>query len=322
MAGAALLLALGLAALIVGAELLVRGGTAFAARIGVSPLLIGLTIVAIGTSAPELAIGIDAALQGKGALAVGNIAGTNAVNILLILGLSAALRPLAIRLQTLRLDLPVMVLAAAAMLAFSWDGRLTRTEGALLIAMGVLYTLAVILVARRESRSIKAEFAHEFGRRRFVNQQTAIELVMLAGGIVAVVAGADWLVDGAVRLARLWGVSDAFIGLTIVAIGTSAPELVTTVVSTIRNERDIAIGNLIGSSVYNIFAILGATCLFPAEGIAVGPHLIRIDIPVMLLAAVACVPVFISGRTISRLEGAMFVAAYAAYLVYLVAVWT
>jgi cation:H+ antiporter len=310
--------ALGLAALIAGAELMVRSGTALAARIGVSPLLIGLTIVAIGTSAPELAIGIDSALQGNGALAVGNIAGTNTVNILLILGLSAALRPLAIRQQTLRLDLPIMVLAAAAMLALSWDGVLTRMDGVVLVGLGVFYTYALVVAGRRQSKRVKAEFAQEFGRRRFLSRKNAVELAVLLAGIVVIVVGAEWLVDGAVELARLWGVSDAFIGLTVVAIGTSAPELVTTVVSTIRNERDMAIGNLIGSSVYNICVILGITCLVPAAGIEVGPNLIRVDIPVMLLVAALCIPVFVSGRKVSRLEGTLFVAAYCAYLAYLI----
>lgn len=309
----------GLAALVSGAELLVRGGSALAARLGISPLLIGLTVVAIGTSTPELAVGIDAALQGDGALAVGNIAGTNTVNILLILGMSAALRPLAIRMQTLRLELPVIVIASAAMLAFAWDGRLVRGEGLALILMGVGFTLAVIRVARRESLAVAQEFAREYGRARLMNRQAAAEILMLTVGIAIIVAGAGWLVDGAVALARLWHVSEAFIGLTIVAIGTSAPELVTTIISTMRGDRDIAIGNLIGSSAYNILLILGVICLVPANGVEVSRQLVRVDIPVMLAVALACIPVFVSGRQVSRLEGGLFVSAYAVYLAYLIA---
>lgn len=313
----------GLIALIAGAELLVRGGSALAARLGIPPLLIGLTIVALGTSTPELAVGIDAAIQGNGSLAVGNIAGTNTVNILLILGLSAALQPLAIRMQTLRLELPVIVVASATLLGLAWDGVLSRHDGLVLVTMGAFFTLAVIRVARRETMRVKLEFAREFGPRRpanrqLANRQAATEMLMLAGGLIVIVAGADWLVDGAVALARYWHVSDAFIGLTIVAIGTSAPELVTTIISTIRQERDIAIGNLIGSSVYNILMILGVTCLFPAEGIGVSLHLVRIDIPVMLGVALLCVPVFITGRRISRVEGCLLVGAYAVYLSYLI----
>lgn len=308
----------GLTALIAGAELLVRGGSALAARLGISPLLIGLTVVALGTSTPELAVGIEAAIQGNGSLAIGNIAGTNTVNILLILGLSAALQPLALQMQTLRLELPAIVIAATTLLAFAWDGRLSRTEGLLLVIMGAAFTLAVIRLARRESLRVKLEFAREFGSRRFANRQATTEMLMLAVGLVIIVVGADWLVEGAVDLARLWNVSDAFIGLTIVAIGTSAPELVTTIISTIRGERDIAIGNLIGSSVYNILVILGVTCLIPANGVDVSSHLIRIDIPVMLGVALLCIPVFVSGRQISRIEGGLFVSAYAAYLSYLI----
>ncbi|AIT82430.1 calcium/sodium antiporter [Novosphingobium pentaromativorans] len=308
----------GLAALIGGAELVVRGGSALAARLGIPPLLIGLTVVALGTSTPELAVGIDAAIQGNGSLAVGNIAGTNTVNILLILGLSAALQPLTIQMQTLRLELPVIVVASATLLAFAWDGVLSRLEGFVLVTMGAVFTLAVIRIARRETMKVKLEFAREFGPRRLVNRQALTEMIMLAAGLIVIVAGADWLVDGAIALARLWHVSDAFIGLTIVAIGTSAPELVTTIISTIRGERDIAIGNLIGSSVYNILVILGVICLFPAGGVVVTAHLIRIDIPVMLAVALLCIPVFISGRKISRLEGGFFVGAYIAYLSYLI----
>ncbi|WP_067105078.1 calcium/sodium antiporter [Sphingopyxis granuli] len=308
----------GLAALIAGAELLVRGGAALAARLGISPLLIGLTVVALGTSTPELAVGIEAAIQGNGSLAIGNIAGTNTVNILLILGLSAALQPLAIQMQTLRLELPAIVIAAATLLAFAWDGTLSRLEGLVLVTMGVIFTLAVIRAARRESLKVKLEFAREFGPRRLANRQAVTEMLMLAIGLVIIVVGADWLVEGAVDLARLWNVSDAFIGLTIVAIGTSAPELVTTIISTIRGERDIAIGNLIGSSVYNILVILGVTCLIPADGIDVSSHLIRIDIPVMLGVALLCIPIFVSSRKISRFEGGLFVSAYAAYLSYLI----
>ncbi|NIJ15406.1 calcium/sodium antiporter [Sphingobium vermicomposti] len=311
-------IAVGFAALIAGAELLVRGGVALAARLGISPLLIGLTVVALGTSSPELAVGIEAAIQGNGSLAIGNIAGTNTVNILLILGLSAALQPLALQMQTLRLELPAIVIAAAMLLAFAWDGRLSRLEGLLLVAMGAAFTLAVIRLARQESLQVKLEFAREFGPGRLASRQAATEMLLLALGLIIIVVGADWLVDSAVELARIWNVSDAFIGLTIVAIGTSAPELVTTIMSTIRGERDIAIGNLIGSSVYNIFVILGVTCLIPAAGVEVGSHLVRIDIPIMLGVALLCIPVFVSGRQISRIEGGLFVSAYVAYLSYLI----
>lgn len=313
--------ALGLAALVGGAELLVRAGSRLAALIGIPPILIGLTVVAVGTSTPELAVGIDAALQGKGSLAVGNIAGTNIFNILFILGLSAAFLPLAMEMRTLRFDLPVMTVAACALLAMAWNGILTRVEGAILVGAAIIYTAAVIGWARRESRAVRLDFAKEYAipASRRENGKVASNLAGLGIGIVVIVVGAEWLVDGAVELARIMGVSDAFIGLTVVAIGTSAPELVTTVISTLRQERDIAVGNLLGSSIYNILLILGITTLVQSQGIEVEPVLIYVDLPVMVATTIACVPIFISGRRITRLEGMVFVGAYIAYLTYLIA---
>ncbi len=312
--------ALGLAALVSGAELLVRAGSRLAAVIGIPPILIGLTVVAVGTSTPELAVGIDAALQGNGSLAVGNIAGTNILNILFILGLSAAFLPLAMEMRTLRFDLPVMTVAAGALLAMAWDGILTRVEGAILVGAAIIYTAAVIRRARRESRAVRLEFAKEYAipTSRCESGKVASNLAGLGLGIVVIVVGAEWLVDGAVEVARIMGVSDAFIGLTVVAIGTSAPELVTTVISTLRQERDIAVGNLLGSSIYNVLLILGITALVPSQGIEVEAVLIYIDLPVMVATTIACVPIFISGRRITRLEGMMFVGAYVAYLTYLI----
>lgn len=310
----------GLLAVIGGAELVVRGGTRIAARLGISPMIIGVTVVAVGTSTPELAIGINAALQGSGSLAMGNIAGTNTLNLLFILGLVALLRPIALRGQTLRLDLPSMITAAVLLLGLSADGDLSRLDGGILVAAGLVYTAAIVRTARRESRAVRAEFAREYAAPREARRPgaAALETLTLLAGIAVIVVGADWLVQGAVTMASTLGVSDAFIGLTVVAIGTSAPELVTAVVASIRNERDIAIGNLLGSSVYNIVFILGATALVPAGGIAVEPALIAIDIPVMVAATLLCLPVFITGRQVRRLEGALMIAVYLGYLAYLI----
>lgn len=314
----------GLAALVLGAEMLVRGGSRLAAELGIPPIIVGLTVVSIGTSMPELAIGIFSAAEGTGSLAVGNIAGTNTLNLLFILGLSALLRPLAIQMRTVRFDLPAMTVAALLMWLLVLDGVLTRTDGLVLVAAAVVYTLGVIWTARRESRLITTEFVDEYADLAEASPSTSAgrtrlgwHAALLVAGITVVVVGADWLVDGAVGIAREFGVSDAFIGLTVVAIGTSAPELVTTVVSTIRNQRDIAIGNLLGSSIYNIVLILGITVLVPANGLFVGPELVRVDIPVMVAVALVCVPIFISGRRVSRAEGAAMVAAYLVYLAFL-----
>ena len=315
MLAALTLCAAGLAVLILGAELLVSGGVRIAARMGISPMLIGMTVVAIGTSAPELAVGIDAAIKGSGDLAVGNIAGTNVVNILLILGLSAFMLPLALRPDTLRLDLPMIVAASLLLWALCADASLSRVDGLVLMAGALVYTALILNLARRDNRAARAavppaEAAPADSRR------AVLDLMALAGGIVIAVVGADLLVDGAVALARLWQVSDAFIGLTVVAIGTSAPELVTTLVSTLKRQRDIAIGNLLGSSTYNILFILGVTCVISPDAVAVNPVLLGTDIPVMVAVSLLCVPVFFSGRQVSRLEGGAFVAAYLGYLAY------
>jgi len=315
----------GLAILIMGAEFIVRGGTSLAARFRIPPLVIGLTIVAVGTSAPELAVGIDAALYGNGDLAIGNIAGTNVVNILLILGLSALMRPLALRGTTLFLDLPMIVAASLALLVMAADGSLSRGEGLVLVAASMAYTAAVVHMARRERRSEQVAAARELKSAALAPQRNGSrvrDLAVLLTGIAIVVMGADWLVRGSVDLARLWEVSDEFIGLTVIAIGTSSPELVTTLVSTIRNQRDIAIGNLLGSSAYNILFILGVTCLVPSSAIPVAPLLTAVDIPVMTAVAFLCIPVFYSGREITRAEGALFVGSYMGYFAYLLATRT
>jgi cation:H+ antiporter len=315
---------LGLAALVLGAELLVRAGTRLAALIGIPPIVVGLTVVSVGTSIPELAVGIDAARLGSGSLAVGNIAGTNTFNILFILGLSALLVPLKLELRSVRIDLPIMVASAAALLLMGWDGTLTAFEGSLLVAAAALYTLTIIRSAQRESRVIAAEFAgaYSIGPVRQPIWEFVSLSILLILGIAVVVVGADWLVKSSIELARLIEVSEAFIGLTIVAVGTSSPELVTTIVSTIRGQRDIAVGNLIGSSIYNILFILGVTLLVTPAGIQVEPALIQVDIPVMAAVALACVPIFMSGRCISRLEGGLLVTAYMVYLGYLIAART
>jgi len=308
----------GLVISLLGAEMLLRGASRLAAMLRISPLLIGLTVVSVGTSTPELAVGITAAHEGKGPLAVGNIAGTNMVNILLILGLSAWMRPLPTRALSIKLDVPVMIASAVALMAMAADGVLSRVEGGMLVLGACAYTAALVRLSRQESLALQREFAHEFSRQAVHaghgRLKGAWHATLLLVGMGLTVLGAEFLVSGAVDLARAFGVSDAFIGLTIVAIGTSAPELVTTLVATWRNDRDIAIGNLIGSSTYNILVIMGLTMMAVPGGIDVSREVLLIDLPLAALVAVACLPVFRSERRVSRQEGACFVLAYAAYL--------
>jgi len=322
---------MGLIALIVGAEMVVRGASRLAAMLGVKPLVLGLTVVSIGTSVPELAVGITASMQGSGSLAVGNIAGTNMVNILFILGLSAFLQPLPIHLQVLKLDLPMMVIAAAMMAGLSLDGTLTPFDGVLMFVAAVIYTMALLRISKRESRAVEKEFEDMCGidpgetcgidtiKRRQREKQARLKYaVMLVAGMGITVIGADWMVNGAIGIARTLNISDALIGLTIVAIGTSSPELATTVVATIRKERDVAVGNLLGSSIYNILVVLSLTCMISPGGLPVTHELMLFDIPLMTGVALACVPVFLNGKCISRMEGGMGVTLYLIYLLWLI----
>jgi cation:H+ antiporter len=311
-----LLVAGGLVALIVGADVLVRAGTGLASWLGIRPMMIGLTVVSLGTSAPELAIGIDAAVSGSPGLAVGNIVGTNLVNILLILGLSAVLAPIALDRATLRFDLPAMTAAALLLYLLSIDGALTRPDGVILLLGGVAYTAGLVQVSRRETadpdEGPAAIVAGAADRHRPLRH-----VLLLLVALVVVVVGAELLVEGAVSSARTLGVSDAIIGLTIVAVGTSAPELVTTVVSTLRGDRDLAIGNLIGSSIYNIGAVLGLTVVVAPHGVPVPDEVLAADLGLLVVVTAAAVPVFVTGTRISRIEGGLFVASYIGYLAWL-----
>jgi cation:H+ antiporter len=312
----------GLAALVAGAEVMVRGATKIASRLGITPILVGLTVVAIGTSMPELAIGVVAASEGSGALAVGNIAGANVISLLLVLGLSALMLPLAIEMRTLRLELPVMAGVAILLWVLAADGVLSRVDGLILVAGALGYTCAVVWSARRETREVANEFVEAYPNPATSGRRTALHVGMMLGGIAIIVLGAQLLVDAAVEMARGFGVSDALIGLTVVALGTTAPELVTTVVGTLRGERDIAIGNLLGSCMYNILLILGVICLVPAHGLQLPSALVRVDIPILVAVTLACIPIFISGRRVSRVEGGAMVAAYIAFVVFLLATQT
>src|SRR5262245_61586689 len=263
----ALLIVAGLAGLLLGADLLVRGGAALASHLGVRPIVVGLTVVALGTSLPELAVGIDAVRQGSAGLAVGNIVGTNLVNILFILGLSALIRPIAFERRTLRFDLPAMTVASLALWLLALDGSLTRIDGAILCLGGAAYTAGITWTSRRESAAVSADYAARSERTALQSRRgLMLRVLTLLGGIGLVLLGAEFLVDGSIEVARSLEVSEATIGLTVIAIGTSAPELVTTLTSTLRRDRDIAVGNLLGSTVYNIAVVLGITVVAaPAE---------------------------------------------------------
>ena len=314
-----LFIALGLTLLILGSELILRGTTRLALQLGVKPLVLGITIVAIGTSAPELAIGITAGAQGRGAMAVGNIAGTNVFNIMFILALSAAIKPLPIQSQILRLELPTIIISSLLMILFALDKSLSQMEGLSMVLAGIAYTIILIRVSKRETKKTVQNYEELFDVkaivrwRRLAKSRTGYFLLSIVG-IIIVVKGADWLVLGTSELARDLGVSETMIGLTIMAVGTSAPELVTTILSTIKGDRDVAIGNLLGSSIYNILIVLGISCLITPGGFPVEGELLLIDIPFMVAVVLSLIPVLITGRKISRIEGILGILFYLGYM--------
>jgi cation:H+ antiporter len=305
----------GLGLLVVGAEWLVRGASRLAAALGISPLVIGLTVVAYGTSAPEMAVSVKSAWAGQPDLALGNVVGSNVFNVLLILGASATITPLLVSSQLIRLDVPIMIGLSVLTLLLAGDGSIGRLDGAILFAGAVAYTAFQIRQSRRESAALQDEYAQEYGPKR---SSTAANLAFIAAGLVLLVLGSRWLVNGAVAFAQALGVSELVIGLTIVAAGTSLPEVATSILAAFRGERDIAVGNVVGSNIFNILAVLGLAGLAAPSGLPAPAALLRFDLPVMIAVAIACLPVFASGATIARWEGALFLFYYAAYTAYTV----
>lgn len=308
----------GLFVLIIGAEILVRGATRLAARLGVSPLIIGLTVVAFGTSSPELAVSIKAALSGQTQVALGNVVGSNIFNVLFILGLSALITPLVVAQQLIKLDVPIMIGLSLLLLVLGWDLRISRLDGLLLFSGLVVYIWFSVRHSRKETQIIKQQYASEFAMPvSGPGSNWLTQSAMIIAGLILLMTGSAWLVESATAIAKYLGVSDLIIGLTIIAAGTSLPEVVTSVIASIRGERDIAVGNIIGSNLFNIMAVLGLSSASATDGIAIPASAIRFDIPVMIAVAFACFPIFFSGGRISRWEGGLLLAYYFAYTLYL-----
>ena len=310
------LMILGLVLLVAGAEALVRGASRLAAAFGISPLLIGLTVVAFGTSSPEMAVSVMSAYSGQADLAVGNVVGSNIFNVLFILGLSAAIAPLIVSRQLIRLDVPIMIGISVLLFLLVLDGNINRLDGVLLFGGIIAYTVFQIVQARREKRA-NAE-SEEAIEKPHTPLQWLTNIGFVVGGLVLLVLGSNWLVDGAVFIAQSLGVSELVIGLTIVAAGTSLPEVATSVIASIRGQRDIAVGNVVGSNIFNILCVLGLASLVSPESINVAASALRFDIPVMIVVALACLPIFFTGRVIARWEGFVFLAYYVVYTVYLI----
>jgi len=316
----ALLLMAGLALLVAGAEFLVRGAAKLAASFGISPLVVGLTVVAFGTSSPELAVSVSAAVGGESDIAVGNVVGSNIFNVLFILGLSALIAPLVVAQQLIRLDVPIMIGISLLLPVLGIDGRIDRVDGLLLFSGVIAYTIFLIYQSRKESRGVQDEYAQEYavGEEEKTPRAWAVDLAYIVGGVILLVLGSRWLVSGAVSIAEYFGISELVIGLTIVAAGTSLPEVATSVIASLKGERDIAVGNVVGSNIFNILAVVGLTSTVTPHGVAVSLDALRFDIPIMIMVALACVPVFVTHNAIFRWEGGLFVTYYLAYCAHLV----
>jgi cation:H+ antiporter len=311
-------IAFGLVLLLAGGELLVRGAVSAAKALGVSPLLIGLTLVGFGTSTPELVTSLTAALSGSPGIAVGNVVGSNTANILFILGLAALIYPLAIDPKGFARDAIMLVASALACLAVVLYGRMSAIVGIAFIASLIVYVIYVYLQEKRVPDAAAVVAEHRCEDARPGSSNIAVSLVMAIGGIGLTIWGAGYLVNGSIALAKGLGISDTIIGLTIVAVGTSMPELVTSVMAALRKHSDVAYGNIIGSNIYNVLFILGATSVI--KPITIPEQIARFDIWVMLVATALLVIFARTGIKLQRWEGAVFVAVYAGYTTYLISI--
>ena len=310
----------GLVLLVLGAEVLVRGATQLARAMHVSPLVIGLTVVAYGTSAPELAVGVTSGLAGQPDVAIGNVVGSNIANVLLILGLSALVSPLIVSRQLIRVDVPLMVVVSVLVLLLSLDGRVSTLEGLVLVALAAVYSIATVRKSRKEGLA-ERDAAIEAGGTSApsrTGKALLLDVALIVVGLLMLVLGSRWLVDSAVVFARLLGVDELVIGLTVVAVGTSLPEAAASIAAVVHGERDMAVGNVVGSNIFNLLLVLGAAAFVTPGGVPVAHAALTFDLPVMVAVAIACMPIFASGHHIARWEGAMFVAYFVAYVGYLV----
>jgi len=307
-----LLIAVALLLLFAGAEMLVKGSASVAARAGLTPLVIGLTVVAFGTSSPELAVSLKAAFAGQGDVAVGNVVGSNILNIALILGMSALIYPIGVHLQLIKVDVPIMIVVSILLPVMLRNGMLTRLEGGILFAGIVAYTVFNVMMARRDTDAeVQAEFGEGVPK---LTRHWSLDVLLIGGGLAMLILGSRLLVDNSITVAKAFHVSEAVIGLTIVALGTSMPELATSLIAAVRRQPDIALGNIVGSNIFNILSILGLSSLITpitAAGITIA------DYGLMVFCSVLLLPFLMTGPRLGRLEGLAFLAIYAGYLYFL-----
>lgn len=300
---------IGVIALIVGAKLLVLGASQLASLLKISPLIIGLTIVAFGTSTPEITVCALGAWRGEGELVIGNVLGSNILNILLVLGLCATIAPLYVKKQIIRLEIPLMIGASVFFWLLGATGTIGRWKGIILFAAIITYLLFVFRLSKNKSDSGKSTSDHPSFWR---------QLAWVFLGLLLLAIGSDLLIKNAVKLARQLKISELFIGLTIVAVGTSLPEIATSIVAVLRRKYDLVVGNLIGSNLFNLLAGMGIAGMVAPDPIVVPPASITFDFPIMVATSIACLPIFLTGHRISRWEGIVFLFFYSLYITYLI----
>ncbi len=309
----------GLIILILGADLLVRGASRLAAAFGVSPLVIGLTIIAIGTASPEIAVSLQAAANGQGDLTLGNVLGSNIFNILFILGITSIVAPIVIAKQLIRKDAPIMLGISLLTFALALDGNLGVTDGMILLFFLIIYIFFALKQSGNESKTVQKEYEQEYAQKEPLTTRNLISYILfILIGLVLLVLGSNWLVESAVDIAKALGVSELVIGLTIVAIGTSLPEVATSVIAALKGESDIAVGNAVGSNIFNLLGVLGIGALVSPDGISVAGRVLLFDLPVMVFVALVTLPIFYIDSRISRLEGGLLLSYYVTYIIFVI----
>ena len=308
MAVQVLLFIIGLAVLAAGAEALIRGAVRVARAVGVSPFVVGFTVVGFGTSAPELVVSLSAALRGSSEIALGNVVGSNIANVGVVLGLAAVVAPLAARMRLLKVEVPLVIGASLLLWALCWDGQVGRTDGAiLLVGFGGLAAYMY-----RSARAEPPEVKEEVGLVAAEKMPVWVAVVLVGVGLAALVGGAHLMVTAAVNVARALGVSEWLIGLTVVAVGTSLPEMAAAVAGAVRGEADIVLGNVAGSNLFNVLLILGVTAAVQPMGVPATA--LKVELPVMTGFAVLLMLVVANGLRVHRWEGGLLLAAYAGFV--------
>ncbi len=317
-----LLFILGLVGLIAGAELFLKAVDHFGLKWGVAPLIMGLTVVAFATGAPELAISVKAAFSGSADLVLGNIIGSNIANILLILGITAVISPLNITRRVVSIDVPIVIVASAAVYLMALDGGLTTVDGIILLAGFVAYSIFTFYQIKKNSGDGEVEEVFQYEMSIDDLEKGPIfyakNVGLLLVGLVLIVLGSNWMVDSAVTIARILGLSELVIGLTIVSIGTSLPEVATSLSAARKGKADIAVANVMGSNLYNMLLTLGLTLVIAPNILEVSENAISLDLPFMVAVSIACIPIFIAGFNLTRMDGSIFLFYYITYLSYLV----